>query len=133
MVTPFVYRFTPWYHTRVAQDQDQRRSIDRRLSDAIRHIEKHYKDCTLGSVAREFGYDPNYLGNLLKANTGRTFSQIKLAQQMREARFLLTNTDRSITSIAEKVGIANMTYFYRKFGEHFGMSPREYRMSAQAT
>ncbi len=87
----------------------------------------------MGSVAREFGYNPNYLGNLLKTNTGRTFSQIKLAQQMREARFLLTNTDRSITSIAEKVGITNMTYFYRKFGEHFGMSPREYRMSAQAT
>lgn len=115
-----------------AKDQNDPQVTDRRLASALAHIEDHYKECTLTTVAQKFGYNPTYLGNLLKKSTGRTFSEIRLAQQMREARFLLANTDRSITSIAEKVGISNMTYFYRKFNEHFRMSPRTYRQSARS-
>lgn len=114
----------------LTRDREERPLPDRRLIEVINYIERNYKGCTLGSVAERFGFSQNYLGNLLKAQTGRTFSQIKVTQQMSEARFLLANTDRSITSIAEKVGITNMTYFYRKFHQHFGMSPREYRMEA---
>ncbi len=115
----------------LTRDREERPLPDRRLVEVIDHIERNYKECTLGSVAERFGFSQNYLGNLLKAQTGRTFTEIKAAQQMSEARFLLANTDRSITSIAEKVGITNMTYFYRKFHQHFGMSPREYRTEAK--
>ncbi len=117
----------------LTRDREERSLPDRRLVEVIDYIEHNYKDCTLGSVAERFGFSQNYLGNLLKAQTGRTFSQIKVTQQMSEARFLLANSDRSITSIAEKVSISNMTYFYRKFHEHVGMSPREYRAEAKGT
>lgn len=104
--------------------------IDDRTASMLDYIERNYKTCTLSQVARAFGYSTNYLGNMLKAKTGQTFSQIKLGQQMSEAAWLLINTDRSIESVANKVGIANMSYFYRKFERFFGMTPRAYRREA---
>lgn len=104
-----------------------------RLERILGHIERNVRDCTLASTAKAFGYSPNYLGSLLKRETGHSFSEVKLTQQMSEASFLLLNTTRPITEVARKVGISNMTYFYRKFSERFGVTPREFRdqMSAR--
>lgn len=110
-----------------AQLQDPVSHIDDKTARILDFIERNYKTCTLGSVATQFGYSPNYLGNLLKAKTGETFSQIKLGQQMSEAAWLLINTDRSIEAVAHKVGIANMSFFYRKFEMFYHMTPRAYR------
>lgn len=104
--------------------------IDDRTARVLDYIERNYKTCTLAQVAHTFGYSANYLGNLLKAKTGQTFSEIKLGQQMSEAAWLLINTERSIENVAHKVGITNMSYFYRKFERFFGMTPRMYRHEA---
>lgn len=100
----------------------------RKMSDILGFIERHYAECTLEMLSCKFGYSQNYLGNLIKSQTGKTFSEIKAAQQMAEAAYLLSNTDRAVTQIARKVGISNMTYFYRKFKNCFGMTPHEYRV-----
>lgn len=100
---------------------------DARMSEILSYIEHNYRACTLESVAREFGYNPTYLGNLIKRTTGRTFSSVRASQQMAEAAYLLLNTDRTIVKIANKVGITNMSYFYRKFDERYHMSPKAYR------
>lgn len=97
------------------------------LVRVLDYIERAYKECTLASTAARFGYNANYLGNLLRQRTGQTFGQIKLGQQMAEAAYLLLNTDRSVASIAAKVGISNMSYFYRKFAGYYRMTPKEYR------
>ena len=101
--------------------------IDDGTARVLDYIEHHYKECTLTSTAEEFGYSPNYLSNMLKAKTGETFSQIKLGQQLSEAAYLLLNTERSIESIAKKVGISNQTFFYKKFSTAYGMTPKKYR------
>ena len=99
----------------------------RTMSDILDFIERNYAECTLEMLSRRFGYNQNYLGNLIKRQTGRSFSEIKAAQQMAEAAYLLANTDRPVAQVAQKVGISNMTYFYSKFRNCFGMTPREYR------
>lgn len=103
---------------------------DRNTRRILAYIEQNYKECTLASTAREFGYNTNYLGNLLKRQTGRSFSEIKLEQQLSEAAYLLANTRRSIERIANKVGISNMTYFYRKFEAKYHVTPRVFRLQA---
>ncbi len=116
-----------------AQISDPVSNIDDKTARILDFIERNYKACTLGSVARMFGYSPNYLGNLLKAKTGQTFSQIRLGQQMSEAAWLLLNTDRSIEAVARKVGISNMSFFYRKFETFYQMTPRAYRRALAGT
>lgn len=101
---------------------------NRNIRRILTHIEQNYKTCTLTSTARKFGYSPNYLGNLLKRQTGHSFSEIRLEQQLSEAAYLLANTRRSIENIANKVGISNMTYFYRKFEAKYQVTPRTFRL-----
>ena len=101
--------------------------IDDNTAHVLDYIEHHHKECTLASTAEEFGYSPNYLSNMLKAKTGETFSKIKLGQQLSEAAYLLLNTERSVESIAKKVGISNLTFFYKKFSASYGMTPKKYR------
>lgn len=115
---------------RYTRHSDGKSFSDGSMSHILSHIEKNYKDCSLSSVAEAFGYNSNYLGNLIKERTGRSFSEIKCEQQMSEAAYLLANTDRPITSIAAKVGIGNMTYFYRKFEAAYGCTPKQYRRMA---
>ena len=114
-----------------AQLQGPVSNLDDRTARILDFIEHNYKTCTLGSVAQEFGYNANYLGNLLKEKTGQTFSQIRLGQQMSEAAWLLLNTDRSVEAVAQKVGIANMSFFYKKFDLFYHMTPRAYRKALQ--
>lgn len=110
-----------------SQESGVAANIDDSAAAVLDYIEHHYKECTLSSVAKHFGYHPSYLSTMLKSKTGETFSQIKVGQQMSEAAYLLLNTDRSIDAIARKVGIRNMSYFYRKFEALFGMTPKSYR------
>lgn len=98
----------------------------------LQHIEANYKDCTLDSVASAFGYSKNYLSSLLKKHTGKSFIQMKTSQQLTEAAFLFLNSEKSINDIIEKVGCHNYHYFYRKFEEKYGITPKEYRMRHKA-
>lgn len=101
--------------------------IDDNTARVLDYIEHNYKECSLTSTAMAFGYTPNYLSNMLKAKTGETFSSIKLGQQLSEAAYLLLNTSRPVESIAHKVGITNLSFFYKKFKSAYSMTPKAYR------
>ena len=77
---------------------------DERIVSILNHIERSYGDCTLESIASDTGYSTSYLSSLIKQKTGKTFSQIKLNQQLTEAAYLLNNTERSVQYVARKVG-----------------------------
>ena len=46
---------------------------------------------------------------------------------MTQAAYLLSSTTLPVADIIESVGYDNTSYFYRKFKEKYGMSPKEYR------
>lgn len=98
-----------------------------KLLPILKYMESNYSTCTLSGTAGYFGYNKNYLSNYLKKETGKSFIQIKTAQQMVEGCALLTNTDLSVNEIAAQVGCSNITYFYKKFMEAYHMTPGEYR------
>ena len=100
---------------------------DERIVSILNHIERSYGECTLESIASDTGYSTSYLSSLIKQKTGKTFSQIKLNQQLTEAAYLLNNTERSVQYVARKVGISNMSFFYSKFKETFGETPGAFR------
>ena len=97
----------------------------------MQYLEKNYKTCTLTQLAEKFGYNPNYLSAQLKHITGCSFVELKNSQQFSEAAFLLANTECAISEIMEKIGCSNRTFFYRKFEQIYGMTPREYRVQAR--
>lgn len=100
-----------------------------RILEYLNYIEYNYKNCSLKDLAYTFGYNPNYISNILKNSTGYSFSELKSLQQIIEASFLLANSDESINDIIFKVGCNNINYFYKKFKKVFHMTPKEYRLS----
>ena len=61
---------------------------------------------------REFGVSPiNYL----------------ISRRIEESRFLLRETDHSISQIAQILGFSSLSYFSQSFRRLEGVSPVEYR------
>ena len=98
-----------------------------RLSDILAYISDQCSTVTLAQVALQFHFNPNYLGRIIKANTGQTFTQVLQATRLKKAAMLLRSTDMAISDITHFVGYQNGTYFYRLFRQSYGLSPAEYR------
>lgn len=93
----------------------------------LQQIEDEYKTLTLGDLARNLGYNANYLSNLIKAQTGQTFKKLVTDQKLHEAHSLVLSTNLSVYDIAEYVGFSNKTQFYCKYREYFGDTPTNIR------
>ena len=100
-------------------------------SPVTRYFDFHHMVGQNLSLIHIFGYNPNYLSAQLKHITGCSFVELKNSQQFSEAAFLLANTECAISEIMEKIGCSNRTFFYRKFEQIYGMTPREYRVQAR--
>lgn len=97
------------------------------ILDALQRIEENSKDLSLQSLAEELGYNPNYLSNLIKKETGKTFKQLIIEQRLHEAHRLILTTKVPIEAISEYVGFSNKTQFYQKFKNYFNETPQKVR------
>ena len=78
-------------------------------------------------LAEMMGYDVYWLSREIKKRTGKTYKELLLSKRMQQASYLLTKSSLPVTDIIELVGYDNSSYFYRKFKEKYGLSPKEYR------
>ena len=92
----------------------------------VRFMDEHLDHVTLAMLSDAFGYHPAYISSQLSAKTGRTFSQILLAQRMERAVFLMRNTDLSIEELTPMVGYADKSNFHKAFREFYGKTPRQF-------
>lgn len=97
------------------------------LIDFLQYIEENYQDCTLTSMAKHFNFHPNYLSNLLKKGTGKSFKDLLQLQKISKAGLMLVNSNLPIPEIADQVGYSSVTFFYKKFKQIFDMTPSDYR------
>lgn len=99
-----------------------------KLAKVFHFIENYYhKPINLNDVAREAGYSPAYLTNLVQKQTGRTIKQWIIERRMTQARELLKTTTKSIRAIAELSGYPDAGYFTRQFRQFNGVSPLNWR------
>lgn len=93
----------------------------------LRLIDEEFQTLSLSSLADRLNFNKNYLSNLIKEQSGKTFTQLITQRKLMKAQLLLQSTRMPIYEIALEVGFSNKTYFYDKYREHFGHSPREER------
>ncbi|PWV99445.1 AraC-like DNA-binding protein [Paenibacillus cellulosilyticus] len=99
------------------------------ITDVLLYIEQNYIEVTLTSAAKHFGFHPNYLSRLLKTHLGVTFIKIVQEVKLSRACSILENTNIPIARLAQEVGFSNINVFYDLFKEHYGLTPREYRVN----
>ncbi|MBL7873906.1 MAG: helix-turn-helix transcriptional regulator [Cyclobacteriaceae bacterium] len=79
--------------------------------------------------ASELNLSPNYFGDLIKKETGKTaheFINLKLIDVAKERIF---DADKSVSEIAYTLGFKYPQHFSRVFKQHVGLTPQEYRSS----
>ncbi|WP_297665906.1 AraC family transcriptional regulator [uncultured Streptococcus sp.] len=91
------------------------------------YIDQNYANLALSTLAKEFGYNPNYLSNMLKKYIGKNFQQILLEKRLLIACDLLTNTNLSMEDVASESGFKSSSYFFRQFKKHYCCTPNSYR------
>ncbi len=79
--------------------------------------------------ASELNLSPNYFGDLIKKETGKSaheFIQLKLIDVAKERIF---DTKKSVSEVAYGLGFKYPQHFSRVFKQSVGMTPQEYRSS----
>ncbi|OKH17015.1 response regulator [[Limnothrix rosea] IAM M-220] len=101
------------------------------LNPIFRFIETHYNQSVkLDEIAREVGYSPAYLTNLVQKETGRTIKQWIIARRMMQARKLLKNTTQTVREIANHCGYPDAGYFTSQFRKFHDETPLKWRKTA---
>lgn len=89
---------------------------------------RYKEDLRLNDVAKACHVNPNYLSNLIKASTGKTFSELLTEQRVLEAQACLKyHCEMSIAEIATACGFRNSNYFSLVFSRCCGATPTYFR------
>ena len=93
----------------------------------LKYIEAHYKNGSLTEVAEEMMQPAYSISRLLKKYTDSNFKELLQQRKLQQAAYLLSQTPLTVDAVMENIGYDNSSYFYRKFREKYGCSPRHYR------
>ncbi len=102
--------------------------ISNTLSTIMSYIQHNYEQSlTLESIATANFISPSYLSRIFKESIGISPINYVNSIRIKEAKLLLSNSDKSITHIAHAVGFNSNTHFGRIFKASTGLSPLQYR------
>lgn len=83
---------------------------------------------TVKYCASEFRLSPNYFGDLIKKETGKTAQEYIHLKLIEAAKNLVLIPDKTISEIAYDLGFQYPQHFSRLFKKLTGYSPNEYRV-----
>ncbi|TLY82406.1 MAG: helix-turn-helix domain-containing protein [Gammaproteobacteria bacterium] len=85
----------------------------------------------VAAVAAELGLSARQLERLCRQHVGMGPASLYRQLRMRYANWLIENTDRSVTDIANEAGFADCAHFSRQFKDTYGLSPSTRRLQPQ--
>lgn len=92
-----------------------------------------YIDCnymenkTAAALGTELGISQGYLSQLVKKETGKTYSELIQQKKLEKAKELLKYSEKTVGQIAEETGYSDYYYFTKIFKRLTNLSPTEYR------
>lgn len=82
---------------------------------------------TVKYCADELHFSPNYFGDLIKKETGKSASEHIQDKLMELAKEKIYDTGKSISEVAYELGFRYPQHFSRLFKKAVGLTPKEYR------
>jgi len=83
---------------------------------------------SVGYCAEKLFLSPNYLGDLLKKETGKSAQEHIQLKMIEVAKEKIFERGKSISEIAYELGFKHPQHFTRMFKKNTGLSPNEFRM-----
>ena len=103
------------------------------VSRICTYVSTNYnKQITVKDMAKELGYNANYISSIINRSFGMTFSYFLNLYRMDYAYNFLRETNKSITSIAMECGFSSIRSFNRNFLRITGETPNKYRKRFEA-
>ena len=97
-----------------------------------RYIDNHFKEnLTLDQLAQMAHLSKYYLVHAFRREFGASPISYLIGRRIEESRFLLRETDHTLSLIAEILGFSSLSYFSQCFRRVEGVSPMEYRKRAR--
>jgi AraC-like DNA-binding protein len=105
---------------------------ERVKDEAVKFIEKNFwsKHCTIMNFCKHTAYSKRSVQRALSA-FGLTWKKLVKSVRAQKGAELLEKTDKPIGWIAERCSYLQPKQFTKAFGEHYGMSPTQYRKKAK--
>lgn len=92
-------------------------------------VQNYQTPLTLDTIAKEFDFSRNYLDRLFKKEMNISLIHYLQLIRLDFAFKQITNTDHSLTQIADECGFANPKSLQKLFKEVYGKNPKDYRKS----
>ena len=107
------------------RETDSRNS---RMMEVKDYIDTHYMEAiTLDDLASRFHLSKFHLVRKFTQSCSLSPKAYLEKRRIREARYLLSSTEFSVTEIASTLGFSSSSYFTQRFRTEEGMTPSEYR------
>lgn len=103
-------------------------SSNRQCAAVRRYIDQHFKEAlTLDQLAEEVHMNKYYLSHAFKREFGVSPINYMISLRIEESKYLLTETDLSLSQISRLLGFSSLSYFSQVFRRTQQISPFEYR------
>ncbi len=102
------------------------------VKEVIRYLDENFREkITIDELSFIFGTNRSSVCKSFKAVTGKGINEYVNEKKLNEAKRLLTETDDTITEIAERLNFTGIHYFTAFFKKNTGLSPTEYKTNSQ--
>ncbi len=104
-------------------------------NDLMYYIYTHIEtEINLDELAQNFGIDKTHMHKVFKEIFGiNIYQSIKSIRLQKAANLLISNTQNTISQIANSCGYSSQTSFIRAFKIRFGMTPKNWRKGGYKT
>lgn len=98
------------------------------IPKVLEFINQNYqKPITLADMAKLAGYSPNYFHNVFRTVMGKTPQDYLMEQRLQHAKWLLVQTEMTLSEIAYECGFSSQSHLCARFKRSVFCTPGEYR------
>ena len=103
------------------------------IKPALEYIERHYaQHITLETLARLSGFSPKYFCRYFRAIVHRSPIDYLNYYRVECAAGFLAGTDMNVAEVAVNCGFSDSSAFIKQFRRYKGVTPKQYKLRAQA-
>ena len=112
--------------------RDKRLQYVLNIQKTLEYVSANYDtEITVESAAKISGYEKSAFCRIFKQATDTSFHQYLSQYRIKMACILLTESDKTVSEVAEKTGFGELKTFCRVFKQIMGVTPSEYRKSKE--